>query len=569
MPRANIVNRIADTPQDHLSRSTAESKTLVLVALLLIPSLSYAATSRNTYKWTRQAPMQDARSGSCSAMLPDGRILVTGGSAGADALASVEMLSANQVISSVSPMATPRANHICAVLPGGDVMVAGGTTLGGGITNAAEVYDAAKGQWASTEAMAVPRAGATATLLNDGRVLIAGGNTAGGASNTLEIFDPASRSFRAFPFTLSSPRLGHAAAALQDGRVLIAGGSNGSAVLNSVDVFDPSISTIAAGVPMRTARVGLSATTLLTGNVLFAGGNDGTKDLATAEVFDPQSGKPGELIQMATPRRDHIAVSLPNNNAILMVGGTSSGQTLRATELYIPWQNQFEAGDATAVARAGAAVTPLQEPGTLMVMGGRDDAAATRSVERTTYATLTANKRDYSPGEIVTLNGRGWIPGETVQITMAVNPKTHDNVTLKSLVDDQGRFTNSDYLVQVSDLNVRFFVTSVGLTSGRTAGLLTFTDAGGGSYTVALGTTTSQAAVATNFTATFTLPSTNGTKVGDGVITLPSNYTINSVSAVTITGVTGLNWGGASRDRSSRLAAILAAMRFRPAKRRR
>src|SRR5579863_1546797 len=180
MSGANTTNLNTYTDRGFCCHGLTRYKALIVASLLLIPRLGHAATSRNTYEWTSQAPMRDARSGSCSARLPDGRILVTGGSSGGDALTSVEMLGVNQAFSNASPMATPRQNHICAVLPDGSLLVAGGTTTGGGITNAAEIYDPKSGRWDSTQPMSVARTGATATTLNDGRVLIAGGNTAVG-----------------------------------------------------------------------------------------------------------------------------------------------------------------------------------------------------------------------------------------------------------------------------------------------------------------------------------------------------------------------------------------------------
>ena len=58
---------------------------------------------------------------------------------------------------------------------------------------------------------------------------------------------------------------------------------------------------------------------------------------------------------------------------------------------------------------------------------------------------------------------------------MTVDPVTHDPVTLTSTSDAAGNFTNSNYVVQQSDLNVTFYVTATGAT-GDTAALLTFTD---------------------------------------------------------------------------------------------
>ena len=77
-------------------------------------------------------------------------------------------------------------------------------------------------------------------------------------------------------------------------------------------------------------------------------------------------------------------------------------------------------------------------------------------------ATITSDKPDYHPGQIVTLTGTGWKPGELVTIVMVVDPVTHASVTLTAVADDAGNFTNHSYVVQRSDVNVTFTVNAAG-----------------------------------------------------------------------------------------------------------
>ncbi len=102
-------------------------------------------------------------------------------------------------------------------------------------------------------------------------------------------------------------------------------------------------------------------------------------------------------------------------------------------------------------------------------IGGQSGAHATSA------PTLTSNKADYQPGDTVTLTGTGWAPRELVTLVMTVEPATHGPVTLTSMTDRNGKFTNSGYVVQQSDLGVRFHVTATGGRSRLTA-LTTFTD---------------------------------------------------------------------------------------------
>src|SRR5207247_4614037 len=125
----------------------------------------------------------------------------------------------------------------------------------------------------------------------------------------------------------------------------------------SSDIFDPA-SGAASSVPsLLSFRTGLSATTLLNGNVLIAGGNDGSSDLASAEIYDSAAGtfSPTAINGLTTARRDHLAFLLPHNNAVLIVGGTSTGAAQASAELFMPWSGTFSETGTMIVPRTGAA----------------------------------------------------------------------------------------------------------------------------------------------------------------------------------------------------------------------
>ena len=64
--------------------------------------------------------------------------------------------------------------HTATLLPNGKVLVAGGSN-GGGSLSSAELYDPASGSWSTTGSLATARDYHTATLLPNGKVLVAGG----------------------------------------------------------------------------------------------------------------------------------------------------------------------------------------------------------------------------------------------------------------------------------------------------------------------------------------------------------------------------------------------------------
>jgi len=127
--------------------------------------------------------------------------------------------------------------HTATLLPDNRVLVSGGAN---GITveASAEIYDPALGTWSLTGSMSVDRYVHTATLLPDGRVLVSGGATNSGLDvlASAEIYDPALGTWSPTG-SMSTPRYGHTATLLPDGRVLVSGGYDGSSGLASAEIF--------------------------------------------------------------------------------------------------------------------------------------------------------------------------------------------------------------------------------------------------------------------------------------------------------------------------------------------
>jgi hypothetical protein len=420
--------------------------------------------------WAPARNMAEARSGAASALLQDGTILVTGGEGASGALASAEFFNAGS-FASAPAMNVARGRHAAVVLQDGRVLVTGGKTTGGSVTNAAEVYSPAVNSWIVIASMGDARSGHTATLLKDGRVLLAGGEGSAGAVSTLEVFDPATGAFT-FGGTMSSVRRNHAATLLADGQVLIAGGSDGTNALASTEICDPETGTITTGPVLSAPRAGLSATTLMDGRALIAGGSNGTADLPTAEIYNPATGILSLLgSSMAAARRGHFAFLLPNNNHVLIVGGTSGGAPLATTELFRPWDGNFYQTGSMSSTRADSMGSPLGLDGLLLVAGGNGLASS----ELYGFATIKTDKDDYAPGELVTMTGSGWQPGEAVTLFLHEinNPDPHDDLTLTAIADASGRILNNQFAPDEHDLGIRFYLTATGANSQAQT---TFTD---------------------------------------------------------------------------------------------
>jgi Ca2+-binding RTX toxin-like protein len=294
-------------------------------------------------------------------------------------------------------MSVPRFHAAAAPLPDGRVLVAGGSNASGDLLSA-EVFNLATNSFSSAGigSMSVRRYAAAAAPLPDGRVLVVGGSntTFPYFLSSAEIFDPATGSFSSAGIgSMSVPRSGAAAAPLPDGRVLVAGGlnsdSSGDHYLSSAEVFNPATNSFSsAGIgSMSVRRYYTAAAPLRDGRVLVGGGqyNDGglySCYLSSAEVFNPaaNSFSSAGIGSMSIPRSEAAAAALPDG--VLVAGGIYDtlfrgcstplgGCAGSSAEVFNPATNTFcSAGiGPMSVRRFGAAAAPLAG-GRVLVAGG-------------------------------------------------------------------------------------------------------------------------------------------------------------------------------------------------------
>ena len=253
------------------------------------------------------ATMTSVRVSHTATKLPNGLVLITGGGTigghRGSAFSTAELYNptAQTFTALAGTMSIARVAHTATLLPNGKVLLTGGFSSLASL-NTAELYDPVANTFkAVTATMTSVRAFHTATLLSSGRVLFTGGSNNGGGFSTAELYDPVANTFTAVTATMASARAAHTATLLPNGHVLLTGGcgaldncdlSVSISPLNSAEEYDPVAQTfVAVTATLSAPRGGHTATLLPNGQVLLAGGGNGAVTpvtvLNTAELYAP------------------------------------------------------------------------------------------------------------------------------------------------------------------------------------------------------------------------------------------------------------------------------------------
>ncbi len=197
-----------------------------------------------TGTWSRGPDMTIPRAGHDAVRLKDGRILISGGVTwklififkvpSITRTCEIYDPKTNR-FTAVASMAKDRGLHRSVLLPNGKVLVTGGVggpiTSGGTVRSGCEIFDPATGKWAATGSLLVARGLHTLTATPDGRYV-----AAGGAQGTLlapkavaacEAYDPKTGTWTKLA-SLATGRAGHFGFAGGAGAVLVLGGGTGS-----------------------------------------------------------------------------------------------------------------------------------------------------------------------------------------------------------------------------------------------------------------------------------------------------------------------------------------------------
>lgn len=293
--------------------------------------------------WTAAGKMPGLRHDHTATLLPNGKVLVTGGQSNSSTASAVLYDPAIDAWNPAGSLPQARYSHTATQLPNGKILIAGGYTSSS--LASAGLYDPATSTWTATAAMPLGRVNHAAALLPNGKVLVTGGNGSDGrilASAVL--YDPAIGTWSP---TGSMPeiRYAHTATRLPNGKILVTGGHNGNAALANAALYDLTTNLWTPISPMPEPRWDHTATLLPNGKVLITGGDGGDNSsgrstLASAVLYDPATDTWTPTSGMLEARSGHTATLLPNGKVLVAGGryfsGSGTPQPLATAELYTP-----------------------------------------------------------------------------------------------------------------------------------------------------------------------------------------------------------------------------------------
>jgi uncharacterized repeat protein (TIGR01451 family) len=451
-----------------MNRSTKAPKRTVAAVVLAAVSIVFGSPlmAKKPSGDLTTATLRAARTGHTATLLhsqgnqKDTKVFLIGGENQGSAMYALEFYNPNSGNFQAGPaLQMARAYHAAVELRDGRVLVTGGRN-GGTVLNSSEIYDPATGTFSMGPTMTLARYGHTATLLADGRVLIAGGEATGAA----ESFNPATNTFAAAG-ALLSPRLFHGAALVPDGKVLIAGGVGpDNTTIMRVELFAPAEQGFGAvSQVLQVGRVAPLLRVLPDSKVQIIGGDSGN----TMEVFNPADSTFKGLVHLPpTSELAGTTLSVASRRALIDLTAAQNPELagLLSDPLYSLLLN-----------RTGYTLTELPQSNKALVAGGTSSSAPNSLaldsgvLVASSPATITTDQTDYAPGQIVTISGQGWQPGETASIQIHEQPQSDLNNPLSAVADGNGNWLSQAFAPAPNDLGRNFVVTATGQASGSSA----------------------------------------------------------------------------------------------------
>jgi hypothetical protein len=275
-----------------------------------------------TSAFTPAGTMTSTRQEHRGVLLPDGRVLISGGVLMlpyTQPLGTQEWFTPGTGFATTGNLANARTRHDLASLPDGTLFVFGNPYFS---QPATELFDPASGTATGNPEpgnISVPLTG-RAVSLEDGRVLVLAESNNGGTKASY-LCDPVAKTWTALPDRGAS-RFGAEVVRLRDGRVLILGGAPNEP---RAELFDPATSTFQWTGALFQNRDYCKANLLPNGTVLVTGGLQVYSGIAQCELYDPVSGLFSTAGTLPKARFKHAATVLPNSKVLILGGAEASG----------------------------------------------------------------------------------------------------------------------------------------------------------------------------------------------------------------------------------------------------
>jgi hypothetical protein len=336
-----------------------KSSSILTVTVTDLPTAPvYLDTSANKLTQTT------GRSDHASVTLPDGRVLVSGGTDGTNALKTTEVFNpSDEKWTTVAPMTSARRGHTMTVMSNGKILVTGGFD-GKAALATAEVYSPSDNLWTATLPMALTRRFHTATELPDGNILIAGGVVGPLITDdprTTEVYMQNAGRFDKHVYgtsglALREARQGHTATLVSGDRILFLGNSGNSnsaeAKLLDYNIATPASSTwstidlssIAAYTNCKRYNHTVTVLDVAKTKILVVGGGTCPKTTALltlaaktgAPLASPTTGHTWEEMGSMTVNRSYHTAHLLQDGNVLVIGGYDSQVSLNSIDKFTP-----------------------------------------------------------------------------------------------------------------------------------------------------------------------------------------------------------------------------------------
>jgi uncharacterized protein (TIGR03437 family) len=369
---------------------------LLALSATVSPSSGAEIYDPKTEKFSAAAPMAVNRSAHTMTLLNDNRVLIAGGfsrfgqSPGTPnpKESSAEIFDPVKGTFSSLSMNQARATHFAALLPDGKVLISGGVN---NTSLSAELFDPKTDSFVFTGSMNTARSFSTASILPNGQVLIAGGEPNFPASTpSTELYNPATGVFSTTA-NLGAARSRQTATTLLDGRVLAIGGDQLCCALSyaSTELYTPTTQGLVTSQTGLTFRGAQGAGALASQNIFVLSPTDTIPFTVATSTFTGGSWlKAAPISGTAVPTSAPVALTITADATGLAATDYYGSVTLTPTDGKHP---PVSIAIVLTIVPAGAAAAPGVTPTGLLFTGtaGSSPAARTFVVSNVTSKVLT------------------------------------------------------------------------------------------------------------------------------------------------------------------------------------